>query len=40
MSTQNYITPEEIYKFTIQAGVKKTKLAAVNMFILGILVWE
>ena len=37
MSTQNYLTPEEITEYTIQAGLKKTKLTALNMFILGIL---
>jgi formate/nitrite transporter len=37
MSTQNYLTPEEITEYTIHAGVKKTKLTALNMFILGIL---
>lgn len=37
MSEQNYLTPAEIAELTIEAGIKKTKLTALNMFILGIL---
>ncbi|MBP1745215.1 MAG: FdhC protein [Firmicutes bacterium] len=37
MSTRNYLSPAEIAEYTIEAGVKKTKLTALNMFILGIL---
>jgi formate/nitrite transporter len=37
MSEEKYLTPSEIAKYTINAGVKKTKLTALNMFILGIL---
>jgi len=37
MSTQNYLTPPEITEATIQTGIKKSKMAIVNMIILGIL---
>lgn len=37
MSEEKYLIPSEIAKYTINAGVKKTKLTALNMFILGIL---
>jgi len=37
MSEQNFLTPSEIAEYTVEAGVKKTKLTAINMFILGIL---
>jgi len=37
MSEERYLSPSEIAEYTINAGVKKTKLTALNMFILGIL---
>lgn len=37
MSEKNYLAPDEIAKYTIEAGIKKTKLSTLNMFILGIL---
>lgn len=37
MSEQKYLSPAEIAEYTIEAGVKKTKLTIINMFILGIL---
>lgn len=37
MSTQNYLTPQEIAEVTIQNGMKKSKLPIVNMILLGIL---
>ncbi|MBZ9685683.1 formate/nitrite transporter family protein [Clostridium estertheticum] len=37
MSTQNYLTPPEITKVTIQTGIKKSEMTIVNMVILGIL---
>jgi formate transporter len=37
MNEKNYLTPAEIAEYTIAAGVKKTKLSALHMFILGIL---
>ena len=37
MSEQKYLTPSEIAEYTIEAGVNKTKMTALNMFVLGIL---
>lgn len=37
MSEKNYLTPSEITEATIQTGIKKSKLSAKNMIILGIL---
>lgn len=37
MSTQNYLPPVEIGEATIQIGIKKTKISAINMILLGIL---
>jgi formate transporter len=37
MSEQKYLSPAEIAKYTIEAGVKKTKMTTLHMFILGIL---
>ncbi len=37
MAGQNYLTPPEIARYTIEAGVKKSRLSAANMLILGIL---
>ncbi|MHC1720444.1 MAG: formate/nitrite transporter family protein [Clostridiaceae bacterium] len=37
MNEKNYLAPDEIAKYTIEAGIKKTKLTTLNMFILGIL---
>lgn len=37
MSDKNYLAPNEIGEFTVQAGIKKTKLSIINMLLLGIL---
>jgi formate/nitrite transporter len=37
MAGQNYLTPPEIARYTIEAGVKKSRLSAGSMIILGIL---
>lgn len=37
MNEERYLVPAEIARYTISAGVKKTKLTALNMVILGIL---
>lgn len=37
MNEKNYLTPAEIADYTINAGVAKTKLPALHMFVLGIL---
>ncbi len=37
MGEKNYLTPAEIAEYTINAGVAKTKLPALNMFMLGVL---
>jgi len=37
LNEQKYLTPQEIAEYTIEAGVKKSKLTAINMIILGFL---
>lgn len=37
MNPLNYFTPSEIAEITIENGIKKTKLPAINMILLGIL---
>lgn len=37
MSIQNYLTPPEISKITVENGIKKSKTPILNLFILGIL---
>lgn len=37
MENRNYLTPAEIAEYTVQAGIGKTKLKALNMLLLGIL---
>jgi formate/nitrite transporter len=37
MSTQNYLTPQEIAEITVQNGIKKSKMSVSNMILLGVL---
>ena len=37
MTMQNFLTPPEIARTTIEAGIKKAKMPTIHMFLLGIL---
>lgn len=37
MNEHHYLTPAEIAAYTVEAGVKKSKLTAIHMLVLGFL---